>query len=52
MLAGLLSAEGYEVERRVVPDDRDAVAEAIAELAVRGGGRPDHGRYRASPPAT
>ena len=33
VLAGLLSAEGYEVERRIVPDDRDAVAEAIAELA-------------------
>jgi molybdenum cofactor synthesis domain-containing protein len=33
VLARLLSAEGYEVERRVVPDDRDAVAEAIAELA-------------------
>ena len=25
--------EGYEVERRVVPDERDAIAEAIAELA-------------------
>jgi len=33
LLAGLLAAEGYEVERRVVPDERDAVAEAIAELA-------------------
>ena len=33
VLAVLLAAEGYEVERRVVPDDRDAVAEAIAELA-------------------
>ena len=33
LLAALLSAEGYEVERRVVPDDRDAIAEAIAELA-------------------
>ena len=33
VLAELLAAEGYEVERRVVPDDRDAVAEAIAELA-------------------
>jgi molybdopterin adenylyltransferase len=33
LLAGLLSTEGYEVERRVVPDDRDAIAEAIAELA-------------------
>jgi molybdopterin adenylyltransferase len=33
VLAGLLEAEGYEVERRVVPDDRDAIADAIAELA-------------------
>jgi molybdopterin adenylyltransferase len=33
LLAGLLGEEGYEVERRVVPDDRDAIAEAIAELA-------------------
>jgi molybdopterin adenylyltransferase len=33
LLAGLLAAEGYEVERRVVPDEREAVAEAIAELA-------------------
>jgi molybdopterin adenylyltransferase len=33
VLAGLLAGEGYEVQRRVVPDDRDAIAEAIAELA-------------------
>jgi molybdenum cofactor synthesis domain-containing protein len=33
LLAALLADEGYEVERRVVPDDRDAIAEAIAELA-------------------
>jgi molybdenum cofactor synthesis domain-containing protein len=33
LLAGLLGGEGYEVERRVVPDDRDAIADAIAELA-------------------
>jgi len=33
VLAGLLAAEGYEVERRVVPDGRDAIADAIAELA-------------------
>jgi len=33
MLAALLGDEGYEVERRIVPDDRDAIAEAIAELA-------------------
>ncbi len=33
LLARLLGEEGYEVERKVVPDDRDAIAEAIAELA-------------------
>jgi molybdenum cofactor synthesis domain-containing protein len=33
LLAALLGEEGYEVSRRVVPDDRDAIAEAIAELA-------------------
>ena len=33
LLAGLLGEEGYEVERRVVPDTREAIAEAIAELA-------------------
>ena len=33
LLTALLAEEGYEVERRVVPDDRDGIAEAIAELA-------------------
>jgi molybdenum cofactor synthesis domain-containing protein len=33
LLAELLAGEGYEVERRVVPDEPDAIAEAIAELA-------------------
>jgi cyclic pyranopterin phosphate synthase len=33
LLAGLLEAEGFEVERRVVPDDADAVAAALRELA-------------------
>jgi molybdopterin adenylyltransferase len=33
LIAGLLAEDGYEVERRVVPDDRDAIADAIAELA-------------------
>ena len=33
LLADLLCAEGYEVERRVVPDDREAIADAIVELA-------------------
>ena len=33
LLAELLGAEGYEVERRVVPDERDEIADAIRELA-------------------
>jgi molybdopterin adenylyltransferase len=33
LLASLLASEGYEVERRVVSDDRDAIADAIVELA-------------------
>jgi molybdenum cofactor synthesis domain-containing protein len=33
LLAELLVGEGYEVERRVVPDERDAIADAIVELA-------------------
>jgi molybdopterin adenylyltransferase len=33
LLAGLLADDGYDVERRVVPDDRDAIAAAIQELA-------------------
>jgi molybdenum cofactor synthesis domain-containing protein len=37
LLADLLAGEGFEVERRVVPDDRDAIADAISELA--GGAR-------------
>ena len=32
-LEELLSAEGYEVARRVVPDEREAIAGAIAELS-------------------
>ena len=33
LLAELLAEDGYDVERRVVPDDADAIAEALAELA-------------------
>jgi molybdenum cofactor synthesis domain-containing protein len=33
LLVELLGAEGYDVERRVVPDDREAIADAIVELA-------------------
>jgi molybdopterin adenylyltransferase len=33
LLAELLVAEGYELERRVVADDREAIADAIVELA-------------------
>jgi molybdopterin adenylyltransferase len=33
LLEELLAADGFEVVRRVVPDERDAIAEAIEELA-------------------
>ena len=33
VLADLLQGDGYDVVRRVVPDERDAIAGAIAELA-------------------
>jgi molybdopterin adenylyltransferase len=33
LLEELLAGEGFEVGRRVVPDERDAIADAIAELA-------------------
>ena len=33
VLEELLAAGGYEVERRVVPDERGAIADAILELA-------------------
>jgi molybdopterin adenylyltransferase len=37
VLEELLRQDGYDVERRVVPDDADAIAEALAELAAAGG---------------
>jgi molybdenum cofactor synthesis domain-containing protein len=33
LLAELLDGDGYEVERRIVPDERDEIAAAIRELA-------------------
>jgi molybdenum cofactor biosynthesis protein B len=33
VLADLLAAEGYDVERRVVPDEASTIASAIEELA-------------------
>ena len=33
VLAELLATDGYEVTRRVVPDDRDSIAEAVVDLA-------------------
>jgi len=35
-LAELLAGEGFAVERRVVPDERDQIAAAIRELAAGG----------------
>jgi molybdopterin biosynthesis enzyme MoaB len=32
LLDELLSAEGFEVERRVVPDEQDAIADALVVL--------------------
>ena len=37
LLDQLLVAEGFEVVRKVVPDERDAIAEAIEELAAEYG---------------
>ena len=34
LLAELLAGDGYEVERRVVPDERDAIVAALLELAA------------------
>jgi molybdopterin adenylyltransferase len=33
LLADLLSADGYEVERRVVADEREAISRTLSELA-------------------
>jgi molybdenum cofactor biosynthesis protein B len=35
LLAELLAGAGYEVERRVVPDERDEISAALRELAAR-----------------
>jgi molybdopterin adenylyltransferase len=35
LLAELLAGEDYDVERRVVPDERDQIAAALRELAKR-----------------
>jgi molybdopterin adenylyltransferase len=37
LLAELLAGEGFEVVRRVVPDERDAIADAIVDLAAEAG---------------
>jgi molybdenum cofactor synthesis domain-containing protein len=37
LLEELLRGEGFEVTRRVVPDERDAIAEAIEDLAGEAG---------------
>ena len=35
LLAELLAAEGFEIERGVVPDEREAIAAALSELVGR-----------------
>ena len=49
LLDELLAAEGYEVVRRVVPDERDSIAEAIEELAVEAQARADDRRHGSRP---
>ena len=34
LLAGLLAEDGFEVERRLVPDDREAIAAALRDLTA------------------
>jgi molybdenum cofactor synthesis domain-containing protein len=34
LLAELLAADGYDVERRVVPDEREQIARALSDLAT------------------
>ena len=34
LLEELLAADGYDVERRLVPDERDAISDAIRDLAA------------------
>ena len=46
LLEELLRAEGFEVERRVVPDEREQIAAALRELVARRAARPDDGRHR------
>jgi molybdenum cofactor synthesis domain-containing protein len=36
LLEGLLAADGFDVERRVVPDEREAIWAALRELAADG----------------
>ena len=47
LLVELLEADGYEVERRVVADDRAAITAALVELAAAARARVDDGRNRA-----
>jgi molybdopterin adenylyltransferase len=37
LLVELLAGEGYDVEHRIVPDERERIAAAIVELAASGG---------------
>ena len=45
LLVELLEAESYEVEHRVVPDERPQIAAALRELALTVGRHPDDGRH-------
>ena len=49
-LAELLEGEGFEVERRIVPDEADEIAAAIVELAETSCARADNRRHRVHAP--
>ena len=49
-LAELLEGEGFEVERRIVPDEPDEIAAAIIELAGGTCARVDNRRHRVHAP--
>ena len=49
ILADLLAGDGYEVERRVVPDEAGEIAAAIAQLAEAAARRTHDRRHRRRP---
>ena len=49
VLEELLAGDGYEVVRRLVPDEREAISAAIRDLAAESAARPHDGRDGVAP---